>query len=181
MIETTEHTVRWSDKYFDTFSELDCLEIGALDGLTTQYLSRFFKRVFVIDPWDGRQQGVPSKYDIFINNTKHLDNVFHCRTGSESFEAREFLDSVLDLKLAFTFIDGLHTPEAVVNDWDLCQKFMIQNGIIFIDDCDFQPVNVGAEYVKNMSLETYEEIEPSRKSLSVWNDSDTYLRIFRKK
>jgi hypothetical protein len=161
-------------------SEFDAIEIGALDGLTTQYLSSFFKRVFVIDPWDGRQQGEPSKYDIFLNNTKHLPNVFHCRTGSETVEAKKFLDNIENANFGFAFIDGLHTKDAVINDFNLCKNRIETGGIIFIDDCDFYPVNLGAEQVKNENSEYYIEEPYSRRSLSVWNGSDTYLRIFKK-
>lgn len=173
--------VRWSDKYFEDYKEYDCLEIGALDGLTTRYLSKFFNRVFVIDPWDGRQQGVPSKYDIFLENTKDLPNVFHCRTGSETQIAREFLQKQDNLRLGFSFIDGLHTADAVVNDWILSERWLVSGGLIFIDDCDFTPVNQGADWVRNNFSVTYDELPPSNKSLSVWNGSDTYLRIFKKK
>jgi len=171
---------RWSDSYFENMSEFDAIEIGALDGLTTQYLSSFFRRVFVIDPWDGRQQGEPSKYDIFLNNTKNLTNVFHCRTGSETIEAKNFLDSVESPKFRFAFIDGLHTNEAVINDFNLCKNRIEPDGLIFIDDCDFHPVNLGAEHVKKENSDSYIEEPYSRRSLSVWNGSDTYLRIFKK-
>ena len=171
---------RWSDSYFENMSEFDAIEIGALDGLTTQYLSSFFRRVFVIDPWDDRQQGEPSKYEIFLNNTKNLTNVFHCRTGSETIEAKNFLDEIEDPNFGFAFIDGLHTKEAVINDFNLCKNRIKTGGLIFIDDCDFNPVNLGAEYVKNESLGEYTEDAYSRRSLSVWNESDTYLRIFKK-
>lgn len=175
-----ENKTRWSDIYFENMSEYDAIEIGALDGLTTQYLSKFFKRVFVIDPWDGRQQGEPSKYEIFCENTKNLTNVYHCRTGSETVEAKLFLQNVENPNFGFVYIDGLHTTEAVINDFNLCKDLVVKNGYIFIDDCDYQPVNVGAEVVKNENTQNYFERNYSRNSLSVWNGSDTYLRIFQK-
>lgn len=175
-----ENNVRWSDSYFENMSEFDAIEIGALDGLTTQYLSKFFKRVFVIDPWDGRQQGEPSKYDIFLSNTKDLPNVYHCRTGSETAEAKQFLENVENPKFGFAYIDGLHTTDAVINDFNLCKNLIEKGGLIFIDDCDYSPVNVGAEVVKNENRSDYTEKNFSRLSLSVWNGSDTYLRIFEK-
>jgi hypothetical protein len=176
-----EDKKRWSDTYFENMSEYDAIEIGALDGTTTRYLSKFFKRVFVIDPWDGRQQGVPSKYEIFLNNTKDLNNVYHCRTGSETELARKFLSDVENPNFGFAYIDGLHTTEAVINDFDLCKDYIKNNKYIFIDDCDYNPVNVGAEMVINQNSENYVECESSNRSLSIWNESITYLRIFKRK
>jgi hypothetical protein len=154
------NTEKWIDQYFGDLLEFDCLEIGALDGGSTKYLSKYFKRVFVIDPWDGRQQGVPTKYNIFLENVQGLTNVYHCRTGSETNEARDFLSQIQDLKLGFCYIDGLHTKEAVINDFKLSSPYVVKDGLVLIDDCDFPPVNDGAEFVKNSPIsEDYQELE----------------------
>lgn len=170
---------RWSDEILAKFKGLDALEIGALDGMTSVYLSKYFRRVFVIDPWDGRQQGVPEKYNIFLNNTKNYSNIFHCRTGSETQEAKNFLANIDDFQLEFCFIDGFHTADFVINDFLLSEKYVINEGEVWVDDCDHGPVNDGAKFIEKRT--DYEEKPHFTLPLSVWNDSITYLRVFKKK
>lgn len=151
---------KWIDKYFGDLKQFDCLEIGALDGLSTKYLSKHFKRVFVIDPWDGRQQGESFKYNLFLENTSECQNVYHIRSGSETQESKEWLKSFDDLKIGFSFIDGLHTTQAVINDFNLSSPYMVKNGLILVDDCEFPPVNTGADTVKySPNFEGYTELD----------------------
>ncbi len=176
---------RWSDSYFEGLEGYDCLEIGALDGMTTRYLASRFRRVFVIDPWDGRQEGVPHKYSLFMENAGNLPNVFHCRAGSETEEARRFLAESQGLELGFAYVDGLHNQAAVINDWGLADAYMRQGGIVFVDDCG-QPgrpmgdVSAGCDMYMAAS-DAYEEMESVGRSMSVWNEDDGLTRIFRKK
>ena len=176
---------RWSDSYFEGLKHMDCLEIGALDGNTTRYLSRHFRRVFVIDPWDGRQEGVPGKYDLFMEYAGNLPNVHHCRTGSETQEAIDFLAGAEDLRLGFAYIDGMHTAAAVVGDWSLAHPYMQKGGLVFVDDCGLPgrpegAVSDGCDIYMRSSSE-YEELESEGRSMSVWNESEGLTRIFRKK
>lgn len=143
---TLNESEPWEYLKFDgsgTHSDYDAIEIGALDGETTKVLARNFKRVFVIDPWDGRQQGVVQKYDIWKNNTKEFKNVFHARTGSETQEARNFLNNIKDWNLGFVYVDGLHTAEAVVNDINLVFPYSNNKTKIMVDDVEYPPVRIG--------------------------------------
>lgn len=132
---------------YDVFRDYDALEIGALDGGGTQVFAKHFNRCFVIDPWDGRQQGNQNKYEKWLNNTSIFNNVFHCRTGSETEAAKQFLNNITNLNLGFVFIDGLHTKEGVLNDFQLVLPFCSKNTIILLDDTDYFPVLDGLNEV----------------------------------
>lgn len=113
------------------------LEIGALKGTTTAIFCRaaekYQRRVFVIDPWDGRQGGNNSIHGEFRKNTSHFKNLTVYRRGSESLESRKsFLAN--NIKFAFILIDGLHGYEAVKNDINLYADLLMPNGVLCFDD-----------------------------------------------
>jgi hypothetical protein len=133
----------WNEVKFDSCGEYDAIEIGALEGDTTKILAQNFRRVFVIDPWDGRQQGAPHRYDMWKANTANLKNVFHVKAGSETPDARSFLKSVDAWNLGFVYVDGLHTAEAVVNAVHLVMPYTNNQTRIMVDDIEWPPVRVG--------------------------------------
>ena len=113
--------------------EGDILEIGAHIGRSTVILAalakKYNRKVIVIDPWDGRQEGNESVYQTFKQNTKEFEDIIEInRLDSMSDEAKTIIK---ENKFAFCWIDGLHTVEACKSDIDSCST---QKGIIAVDD-----------------------------------------------
>ncbi len=164
----------------ENIKKLDSLEIGAHNGGTTKFLSDIFKRVFVIDPWDGRQQGNQNVYEEFLTITKDCKNIEFARTGSETVEARTFLKNIPDFKIGFCFIDGLHTKEAVINDYFLIIDYLTEGSIIVVDDTNFGPVNEGANFVAQHGQSIgLKEVFPSYLLVNTltgrnWNETNIY-------
>lgn len=116
----------------------DILEIGSHVGLTTKILAeialKYGRKVVVIDPWDGRQQGNESVYRKFLQNVENYkDVIITNRIGSQTYEALKIIQSS---KFAFCWIDGLHTPEACTSDILACST---QVGIQAVDDLSWAP------------------------------------------
>jgi predicted O-linked N-acetylglucosamine transferase (SPINDLY family) len=114
----------------------DILEIGAHKGECTRLLldfaEKYNKKVYVIDPWCGDQQGDEDIYqNYFIPNTKDFDNLVVCREKSNSKIARAFMKN---LNICFSFIDGLHTYEALDIDIKNAKQCHTNGGIIVVDD-----------------------------------------------
>jgi len=115
----------------------DILEIGAHQGLTTVELCRVGKKydrhVYVIDPWDGRQEGNGKVMENFNDNTRHHSNLTVHKVGSEALgPMRQFIDD--KTRFAFVLIDGLHTYGAVQNDIEKYAALLTDNSILCIDD-----------------------------------------------
>jgi hypothetical protein len=115
--------------------EGDILEIGAHRGDSTRIFceiaEKFGRKVYVIDPWDGRQEGNDGVYGEFRANTADCKNLIVHRMGSEKTEAFE---AVKDIKLAFLFIDGMHSYDAVVSDFTKFRKLLSDKAVICVDD-----------------------------------------------
>lgn len=113
----------------------DILEIGAHVGTSTKMLceiaEKFNRTVYVIDPWDGRQEGDGDVYQQFLGNTVNIKNLVVLRHGSERPEA---FDSVKSKNFAFIFIDGMHSYDAVVGDFTRYRTLLNKNGVICVDD-----------------------------------------------
>jgi hypothetical protein len=113
----------------------DILEIGAHRGDTTKVLceiaAKFNRSVYVIDPWDGRQEGDAAIFNIFTANTNKYSNLKYHRAGSETSSAIEFMS---DKKLSYLLVDGLHTYNAVCNDIYNYAKLIHQHGVLCVDD-----------------------------------------------
>jgi cephalosporin hydroxylase len=113
----------------------DILEIGAHRGDSTRMFceiaEKFGRKVYVIDPWDGRQEGNSDVYREFLSNTAHCKNLVVHRMGSEKPEAFE---AVKHSKLAFLFIDGMHSYDAVVSDFTKFRKLLSDKAVVCVDD-----------------------------------------------
>lgn len=113
----------------------DILEIGAHRGTTTQVFceigARFGRKVYVIDPWDGRQEGSAEVYNAFLGNMSKFSNYTVHKCGSETPQA---FNAVKDLKFAYILIDGLHSYDAVVSDFTKYRAMLTTNGVICVDD-----------------------------------------------
>lgn len=115
--------------------EGDILEIGAHCGTSTRMFceiaEKFGRKVYVIDPWDGRQEGDGEVYKTFVNNTAEFKNLVVTKMGSERPEA---LQAVKHAKFAFIFIDGLHSYDGVASDFTRYRTLLSVRGVICVDD-----------------------------------------------
>lgn len=113
----------------------DILEIGAHAGHTTKVLceiaEKFNRNVYVIDPWDGRQEGDSAIFNVFTANTSKYSNCHYHRAGSEVASSIEFM---ANKKLSYLLVDGLHTYNAVCNDIANYAKLINQYGVLCVDD-----------------------------------------------
>ena len=119
-------------------TEGDILEIGAHIGLTTKIFCelarKYNRKVMVIDPWNGQQEGNQSVYVEFMKNTKGYDDVLTVHRQSSLLpESREIIQNN---KFAMCFVDGLHTKDACRYDIESCIN---QKGIIAVDDLTWSP------------------------------------------
>lgn len=131
--------------------EGDVLEIGAHEGYHTvpflEIAKKYNRKVFVLDPYDGNQQGNENVYNTFLTNTKKYNNLVHLREPSQSEHS---IDLIKKNKFAYCFIDGLHTVEAIKSDFINCVDSIVENGIICIDDLEMPGLNnVINEVIKN--------------------------------
>lgn len=111
----------------------DILEIGCHIGLTTKIFAELAqehgRKVVVVDPWDGRQEGNQNVYEQFVNNTSDFKEIIEVnRMGSQEPEAVELIKAGT---FAFCWIDGLHTPFACKSDIKAC---LGQVGLQAVDD-----------------------------------------------
>lgn len=155
ILEISEHIkslyIKYAGKYdiqpkmqCDVLEELlkntdsgDILEIGAHEGghtlLFLELAKKYNRKVFVIDPYNGQQQGNDSVYKVFLSRTKDYDNLVHLRHTSQSDEAAELIKSN---KFIYAFIDGLHTIPALEQDINVSMYSMMNNSVICIDDSE---------------------------------------------
>jgi len=133
--------------------EGDVLEIGALIGGTTCIFCEAVKNtekntyIYVLDPFDGSQEGNENIYQQFKENTKKYNNVIHHRIKSQSREAIEFMNKN---KFIYVFIDGLHTHSAALQDLNNVAKNLIIGGVICLDDTTMDGVKLALEeFIQN--------------------------------
>ena len=116
----------------------DILEIGAHIGLTTKIFCELARKhnrkVYVIDPWNGEQQGGSGEYNKFMINTKGYEDVLVLKKQSSLTE--ESRNIIRENNFAFCFVDGLHTRDACRYDIESCIN---QKGIIAVDDLTWSP------------------------------------------
>lgn len=129
--------------------EGDILEIGALTGTTTKVLcetaKKFNRQVFVVDPWNGSEAGGEEQYNIFKERTRGYDNLTVIRLDSNSPEA---VEKIQQMKLAFGFVDGLHTFSYALKDLQSVEKAIVRGGIICLDDINLGEVKRAADEFK---------------------------------
>lgn len=115
--------------------EGDLLEIGAHVGSTTKVLcevgAKYNRKVFVIDPWDGRQEGTNETYESFQNNCSQHSNLTTIRRASQD---QEILALLGPQRFAYILIDGLHEYQAVKHDFITFTPLLNSGGVVCIDD-----------------------------------------------
>lgn len=115
------------------------VEIGARKGETTKYFlniaKKYDRKVLVIDPWNGEQQGNENIYQEFLKNTKEYNNLIIKRIKSEESE-----DILENFDYSYCFIDGLHTYGSTKNNLNIVYKTINENGIVCLDDTKMKGV-----------------------------------------
>lgn len=116
----------------------DILEIGCHVGLSTKIFAKLAKKynrkVIVVDPWNGQQEGNQTVYEAFMHNTSEYHDLIEVnRVSSFSEEGKKV---IMNNKFAFCWIDGLHTYDACKKDIDSCSG---QTGILAVDDLRWLP------------------------------------------
>jgi|GEM_PF-3648393 len=117
----------------------DILEIGCHVGLTTvifcKLAQKYGRKVFIIDPWNGEQEGNENVYQQFVNNTKDYSHILSVnRMTSQSLNAKNIIHNN---NFCFCWIDGLHTPGACSQDIDTC--IQQDQCILAVDDLKWLP------------------------------------------
>lgn len=132
-------------------AEGDILEIGALTGTSTKVFcetaAKFGRKVYVVDPWNGSQEGGDSQYNQFLKRTEKYDNLVVIKLSSNSDEA---IAKIKQMNLAFAFIDGLHTFEFALKDLQSAAGSLSGGGVLCLDDINIYDVKrAGEEFNRN--------------------------------
>ena len=155
--------------------EGDLLEIGSAWGRSTVLLALASKRtVWSIDPHTGGSAYVQrgqkqDSYEEFIRNLeKHgvRDKVIVLRHTTEEVLIRQIVPS--NVKFAFCFIDGMHTPKAVGIDFNFAYPRLVPRGIMVFDDYFEPSVRDYAKTIERLAEETGEELYKDLDSKLVW-------------
>jgi hypothetical protein len=107
-----------------------CLEIGTASGGTTRFIREFVKieKTVIID--DGKHVRFP----IWTSqNRRHVQGLTEFIGDSHSAEARQFL-CTLGTRFDLVAIDGDHSAEGVLADWQLVQPFLADGAIVWFHD-----------------------------------------------
>jgi predicted O-methyltransferase YrrM len=120
----------------DNNIEGDVLEIGAFIGNTTKMFSKALenninKKIYVLDPYNGQQEGNDNVYSQFKQNTNELINLIHYREKSQSDFAINFMKKN---RFMYVFVDGLHTYEGCFHDMLNIADNLSIGGVICLDD-----------------------------------------------
>ena len=150
----------------------DIVEIGSKLGKTTVFISKIMETLFPenmiysIDPYtvEGSKNSLKLEddsqivkiYELFQENTSGLNNHKHFKIPSGESA------NLIPQNIIFSFIDGEHTHEAVINDFRIILDKTIYGGIIAVDDYK----NEAWPGVKK----AYEEIIKSGKVLLIKKD-----------
>ena len=114
--------------------EGDILEIGAYKGDTTkiflEFAEKYDRKVYVVDPWSGPQEGNDKVYEDFLKKVGDNPRLTVYRMGSQDPSTKKL---IRDMNLCFAFVDGLHTPEACKSDILVCQE-AVKQGVVVVDD-----------------------------------------------
>lgn len=121
------------------------LEIGSATGgfiyiISTTLNSRKKRTIISIDPWS-KGTKYEKQFDVYKKTIKKLEQSYpnnkyvHIRGKSENKETIANLEKVLkNNKIDFLFIDGNHTYEGVLSDWNKYNNFVDEDGVIAFHD-----------------------------------------------
>lgn len=143
-----------------SFESLDLLEIGAAEGITTccfaQVAKKYNRKLYVIDPYNGQECGTLPVYEKFKENTSKYNNIIHLRQDSRDKNLHDILGKE---KFCFSYVDGLHSQDAPLNDINLSLDLLVKGGIICVDDTeDFNSLvgRILKQKIKDNYIEPFE-------------------------
>jgi len=149
-------------------TNLQFLEIGAFEGLSTNYFSEKFligenNNITCIDPWIKYSESSVTKmsqydewinegtYEIFINNTKHNSDKIIIKKGFSKDVLPELVKGTYD----FIYVDGDHSEVTVWLDAICSFPLLKINGIIIFDDYKWNHGDKSPEKAINRFMEEY--------------------------
>lgn len=107
------------------------LEIGVKKGKV--FLNVKAKKKIAVDP--KIKIGIKRKIKFLTKNFSNFFNEYYEMTSDRFFEKNSYLLTKLN-GISVTFIDGLHTYEQSLRDIRNCLKFLKEDGIIVMHDCN---------------------------------------------
>ena len=130
-------------KHLDGEKEINILEIGTFEGLSTTYFGDNFlnhsqSTLDAIDPFlhiDDNDHtkylnGVEQKYDYNISVCKNKDKITTHKMTSDKFFKNFKGDKMYD----FIYVDGCHLCDAIYKDMENSFNKLKDNGIMWLDD-----------------------------------------------
>lgn len=152
------------------------IEIGAAEGKASVALSEtarvLGKRLLVVDPYDGQQEGTEALYQQFLQATApYKDSVTHLRESSLTDKARA---AMKDYDPSFVFIDGLHHEWAAYSDIRSAHAALPVGGWICVDDTNHLQKDAGAALARAANeglfgVMTMPEVEPVLCTYKSWH------------
>lgn len=118
------------------------VEIGSYVGSSARLMLShpLSTKVYCIDPCHldaGHFGGTKSQYDTLYDNCKQVGDTFHI-IAKKSTDPSVY-DDIKDTPIDILFIDGDHSFDGVVSDWNTFSPLVADGGYIVFDDyCDAQ-------------------------------------------
>ena len=164
-----EFTENWNDEFIKSTTGMKfdiVLEVGAFEGLTTNYICDFLLneggRVVVIDPlkdeyltenlddnaktMNKELSGFKGQYDRFIRNTRDKPVELHRMASNKAFKLKAFKFIKFDL----IYIDGDHRPKQVYRDAVNAFNCLAERGYILFDDYEWNDTKEGIDRFVNV-------------------------------
>ena len=124
------------------------IEIGAAEGKATVALAetakRYGRKVLVIDPYNGQQEGTDAIYSQFKDAIAPYGGVVeHLRDSSMNESA---ITAMKAFNPSFVFVDGLHHEWAAYSDIRASYAALPVGGYVCVDDTNFLQRDAGAAF-----------------------------------
>lgn len=122
------------------------VEIGAAEGKASGALAEIAhkhgKKLLVIDPYNGAQEGTESLYHQFLAvQNRYRDTIIHRRDSSLTPES---IAAIKDFAPSFVFVDGLHIEDVAYSDIRAAHDALPVGGVVCVDDTNFLRRDAGA-------------------------------------
>lgn len=137
------------------------VEIGAAEGKATVALAEIAathgRRVLVVDPYNGEQEGTAAIYSQFQQATApYLGTVQHLRESSQTDHAVEVMRA---LTPSFVFVDGLHHEWAAYSDIRAAFTALPVGGYVCVDDTNGLKRDAGAAFQRVITEGMFQLVE----------------------